>query len=269
MSATARDLWPCWDTAAARLSGPAPLLACFDYDGTLVGIRPTPEEAVASDEVREALAALARAPGTTVAVVSGRPLESLRAMIPGASVWRVGRHGISVEAPGEPAHDTVDVAVATRALDPLRRVGEAIVRERPGTRLEDKGAALALHTRAASHSDAAVAAETFDTEAARLEGFEVLVGKEIHEVRPKGADKGRAVAAIRARVAPGGRLLYVGDDTTDEDVFAAVPAGDPSVVTVRVGGGEPTRAAYRVGGPDDVLELLRRLARLRTDRSTA
>ncbi len=263
MSPAPRELFAAWDEVARRLAPPAPLLACFDYDGTLVPICPTPEEAIAGPEVRAALATLARRPGTTVAVVSGRTAESLRAQVPADDLWLVGRHGITTAAPGEAEVQAVDVDAARAALDPLRAEGARVVAAHPGTRLEDKGAAVALHTRAASRPDAEAAARAFHAAAATLEGFEILVGKEIHEVRPQGVDKGRAVTALRARVAGGGALLYVGDDTTDEDVFAAVPADDPRVVTVRVGEGAGTRAGFVIADPEGVTELLGRLARLR------
>jgi trehalose 6-phosphate phosphatase len=263
VSGAPRDLFAAWAEVARRLAPPLPLLACFDYDGTLVPIRPTPEEAVAGPEVRARLSDLARQRLTTVAVVSGRTAESLRAQVPYDDLWLVGRHGITTAAPGAAEVQAVDLDAARAALEPLRRAGAALVAEHPGTRLEDKGAALALHTRSASRPDAEAAARAFHAAAASLSGFEILVGKEIHEVRPQGVDKGRAVTALRARVAPGGALLYVGDDTTDEDVFAAVDADDPRVVTVRVGDGGPTRAGFVVPDPEAVGELLRRLAGLR------
>lgn len=255
-------LFEVWDEVAPGLAAAGPLVACFDFDGTLVGIRARPEDVVAGEAVREALGRLADAPETVVAVVSGRPAASLRAQVPAARLWLVGHHGLTTAAPGEADRATLDVAEARRRLEPIRRRLAEIVAAHPGTRLEDKGASLALHTRGADRPVARDAAEAFAEAAGEAAGFELLSGKEIHELRPEGVDKGRAVRALVARVAPEGRVLYAGDDTTDEDVFAALE-GRPDAVTIRVGEAGDTRARFRLDGPGEILELLGRLAALR------
>jgi trehalose 6-phosphate phosphatase len=258
-------LWTHWEAIARELAAAPRLLACFDYDGTLVPIRPTPEEAVAGPEVADLLRVLASAPATDVAVVSGRPVEELRAHLPSAAVWLIGHHGLALAPPGGEVVFTRDVEALRRELDPLRDAAAALPRRHPGVRLEDKGAMLALHTRLASRPDAAAASEAFRALAARWigrgAGFGLLEGKEVLEVRPAGVDKGEGVERLLRRL-PGDPLpFYVGDDRTDEEAFARLePRG---AVTVAVGRRAGSRARYRVDGPGDVLDLARRLARLR------
>lgn len=256
-------LWPSWDVAAEGLGAAQRILACFDYDGTLVPIRPTPEEAVAGAPVREALAALARRPDTDVAVVSGRPLSNLENLVPREGLWLVGHHGLAVRTPAGEETSMIDEAAAHEALEPLRARTREIVAWGEGLRFEDKGAGLALHYRLAASSLAERASEAFREVADALDGFSLLEGKKVLEVRPAGVDKGRAVEALRSRVDGRTAPLYVGDDTTDEDAFRALKAV-PEALTVKVGDGV-TAARYRVDGPDDVLELLRRLVRLGVD----
>jgi len=78
------------------------------------------------------------------------------------------------------------------------------------------------------------------------------------EVRQAGLHKGLVVDEVRGSL-PGAKLVVVGDDVTDEDMFAAAP---PDAVTVKVGSGR-TRARFRLGGPDQVRALLGEIARRR------
>jgi trehalose 6-phosphate synthase/phosphatase len=72
------------------------------------------------------------------------------------------------------------------------------------------------------------------------------------EVRPKGVHKGRVVGEATQELPPGALVVAIGDDRTDEDLFAAMPEGG---LTVHAGH-KPTRAAFRVNGPGEVRKLL-------------
>jgi trehalose 6-phosphate phosphatase len=242
------------------------LLAAFDYDGTLVPIAPTPEEAVAGPETRRALAALAMMPGTRVAVVSGRPAARLRELVGAAGAWLVGLHGLEVAAPGEAPRPRLDLEASAAALGPLRAVAVELAGRHPGVRVEDKGPTLALHTRLAARADATLAGGAFREAAAAVPGYEVMAGKEVLEARPAGVHKGGAVVDLLKawEKASGGdvAVLYVGDDVTDEDAFRAL-GGAPLAVTVQVGGSGETAARYRLDDQREVAQLLAWLAELR------
>jgi trehalose-phosphatase len=266
MPSMALPLWDSWPALVPHLAQ-GTLLAAFDYDGTLVPIRPTPEEAVADDETRAALARLAAAPGTAVAVVSGRPVAWLRDLVPAEQLWLVGLHGLEIAAPRGEVLPTIDLDAASAALDPLRYAAAEIAARREGVRIEDKGATLVLHTRQASRREAIGAAEEMRRVAEGIPGFEVMGGKEVIEARPAGTSKGTAMLRL-LRDAGGETVLYVGDDTTDEDAFAVLEEAEAAgggAVTVRVGGegDAPTRARFTIASQDDVAELLRRLVELR------
>lgn len=259
---TPKPLWNHWEEVESRLAVPVPLLACFDYDGTLTPIRERPEDVVTPVGVAAALSELATRPATEVAVVSGRRVEELRARLP-RGLWLVGCHGLSLVDPGGSEQRLVDDdGGGAASLAALRRLGERFERCLPGARLEEKGIALAFHTRSAPPAPARAAARVFAGAASGCRGLRVIHGKEVVEVLPAGIDKGKAVTRLRDKLAPGGAVLYIGDDTTDEDAFeqlAATPA-----ITVRVGAPDPpSHARYRVADCSDVEELLRRLAELR------
>ena len=253
-------LWASRSRVEPLLAAPR-LLAAFDYDGTLVPIAPTPEEAVAGEGTRRALAALARLPGTRVAVVSGRPAAGLRALVGGDGLWLVGLHGLEIAAPGEPPRPRLDADAFAAALDPLRVVVAGIAERHPGVRVEDKGPTLALHTRLASRPDATLAGGAFREAAAAIPGYEVMSGKEVLEARPAGAHKGGAVEELIAGWEDAA-VLYVGDDVTDEDAFRSLAAA-PLAVTVQVGGSGETAARYRLAAQSDVATLVEWLAALR------
>jgi len=260
-------LWDRWEALAPRFAR-GTLLACFDYDGTLVPIQPTPEEAVADDETRAALRALAASAGTVVTVVSGRPVAQLRALLECDALWLIGLHGLELAAPGEELPAIADVEALAAALSPLRTVAAELAQRYPGVRVEDKGTSLALHTRQAAREDARAAAAAYRAAARPVPGFHLLAGKEVLELRPDGVDKGVAVRRLQ-RHAGSETTLYVGDDTTDEDAFAALATGPGAAatgVTVRVAEGDlgaPTRAAFVLQRQAEVPELLRRLVALR------
>jgi len=254
-------LWEHWDEVERGLAVPAPLLACFDYDGTLTPIRERPEEVATPAGVADALADLAARPATEVAVVSGRRVEELRERLP-AGLWLVGCHGLALVDPAGAEQRLVEDNGGAVSLAALRRLGERFERCLPGARLEEKGVALAFHTRSAPPAPARAAARVFAGAAAGCRGLRVIEGKEVVEVLPEGIDKGKAVTRLRDRLVPGGAVLYIGDDTTDEDAFEELAAG--SAITVLVGPADrPSRARYRVEGCAEVEELVRRIAELR------
>jgi trehalose 6-phosphate synthase/phosphatase len=82
----------------------------------------------------------------------------------------------------------------------------------------------------------------------------ILNGRRVVEAKDSRVDKGIVVDELHA-AAPGARMLIVGDDVTDEDMFRAAPA---DAVTVHVGRG-PTIARMRLLGPDQVRKLLTEL----------
>jgi len=261
----ALPLWDAWPELQPRLAH-GTLLAAFDYDGTLVPIRPTPEEAIADEATRAALAQLAATPGTAVAVVSGRPVAWLRDLVPAEELWLIGLHGLEIAAPHGEVLPTIDLDAAAAALEPLRYAAAEIAARREGIRIEDKGASLVLHTRQASRREAIGAADEMRRVAEGLPGFEVMGGKEVVEARPAGISKGTAMLRL-LRDAGGETAIYVGDDTTDEDAFAALEgAASGDAVSVRVGGegDAPTRARFTIASQDEVAELLRRLIELRS-----
>ena len=229
---------------------PRPLLF-LDYDGTLAPIVDDPGKAVPHPDVPGLLADLAEA--HPVVVITGRDLAALGRLLGGAGgprVRAVGLHGVEAGW----SDGTVDERAGhehAEALDRLR----ADVPDAEGVVVEDKGAAFAVHYRAAPDAGAARAALERWAENVPA-GLATIWGKAVVELRPKGVSKGTAVAAIAAEH-PDRTPVYLGDDVTDEDAFRALQALRQPTVTVKVGDGE-TAAGHRLADVAAVVGYLRR-----------
>ncbi|TPQ19295.1 trehalose-phosphatase [Streptomyces sporangiiformans] len=256
------------DGLDALLARPGRAVLAFDFDGTLAPIVPDPEQARAHPDAVPALAALAPKV-TSVAVVTGRPAGvAVRnggfAGVPGLE------HLVVLGHYGAERWDAVSGAVTAPAPHP----GVAAVRaELPGfldqigswrgTWIEEKGRAVAVHTRRAEDPQAAFEAlrEPLSELAARHDLI-VEPGRMVLELRPPGMDKGVALTEYVREVAAES-VLYCGDDLGDIPAFAAVDKlrsdGVPGLL-VCVGSSEVPELADRadlvVDGPEGLVRLL-------------
>ena len=246
---------------AGAARGGAGLLLLSDYDGTLTPIVRRPEAAGLDDDTRGLLAALARAPRVAAGVISGRALEDLRGRVRVPGVVYAGAHGLEVEGAGLAFHHPE----ATRLATGLAALAEALARRLASLRgvwVEPKGLTVALHYREAP-AGAAPALRRIARAAVEASGLpvELLPGKRVIEIRPAvGWTKGDCALWLRDALAPRvvGRwvaTLYLGDDTTDEQVFTALKGQG---LTVRVGRGR-TAADFRLKDAREVRWLLARL----------
>ncbi|GAA2080516.1 trehalose-phosphatase [Pseudolysinimonas kribbensis] len=247
---------------ALRAFAAAPrILVALDFDGTLAPVVDDPARARAVPEAQDAVLRLAGMPGVRVALVSGRSLSSLIevAEVPDR-VLLVGSHGIELRL-DEPGDAVALDAAELERVEVLREVLEDVASGIDRVWLEQKPAGFALHTRLASQADSRRAhLVAMEETRAELEGLTVRHGKNVLEFAVRSTTKGEAIEHLR-RYTRADRVLYAGDDVTDEDAFAALLPGD---VGVKSGAG-PTVAAFRVAGPEEVAHAIARLAELRTD----
>lgn len=233
------------------------LLVCCDYDGTVAPIVDDPARALPLEETVRGLRALALLPATTVAVVSGRALRDLAALsrLP-AEVHLVGSHGSEFDLDFVHALDAADRELLARVVEECAR----LVREVPGAHLEVKPAGVTVHVRRADTGQGRELLDAVRTGPARWPGVYAREGKQIVELSVVHSDKAEAVALLRHRVGATA-VLFIGDDVTDESVFASLSGPD---VSIKVGDGA-TAAQSRVDGPGDVARLLAELAAERED----
>jgi trehalose 6-phosphate phosphatase len=191
----------------------------LDVDGTLLAIAETPEAVCVEPALRLLLERLAGANDGALALVSGRSLASIDALFAPLRLPAAGLHGWERRR-GDGT--LAPVAEPTAILAPLRPVLLAFAAVRPGLRVEDKGGSLALHYRLAPHYAATVCQRARELAAAEPQ-LRLIEGRKVVELVPRGSDKGAAIADFMAEPPFAGRMpVYAGDDTTDEDGFAAV-----------------------------------------------
>ena len=227
----------------------------LDVDGTLIDLAATPDAVVVPPRLRMVLTACAGAFGGAVALVSGRPIAALDALLDPLRLPAAGLHGLERRLPD----GTVEHAVHRGpGLSGLRARLEALVREDGRLLLEDKGSSLALHFRRAPEREGALRALVTDA-APRHDGYQALHGKMVVEVKPAHANKGDAIAHYLKAPPFAGRLpVFAGDDVTDEDGFDAV--NRLGGISVKVGAGE-SRASCRVPDTDALLDWLAAISR--------
>lgn len=259
----ARTRVPAWADAWRRTGR---LVLLLDFDGTLSPLVERAEDAAMLPEVREALAALRRAPGVSAAIVSGRGLADVRARAALEDVAYAGNHGMEIVAPGvDRVHPE---AVAARpALDRAAARVRDGMDALPGVVLEDKTLSLTVHYRRAGDAAEPAVARLVEDAVADEDALRVTRGKMVMEIRPRvDWHKGRAVEFLlgEMRLPDGVPVVYLGDDTTDEDAFHALAASRLPLregVLVADPLPETTAAASWVRNPHEVAELFSLLAK--------
>lgn len=201
---------------ARRLDDCAILL---DIDGTLLDLAPTPREVWVPPGLAVTLNRLVERTSGALALVSGRSLNDIDLIFAPAQFSAVGGHGAEMRLSGD--HE----AVATHAppMDKeLKRRLAAIAKLSPGILLEDKGYSLALHYRLAPHAEKAIH-EAVSLIRADLPNapIEILSGKCVCEIKHSGFSKATGVVELMTHTPfRGRRPIFIGDDVTDESVFA-------------------------------------------------
>ncbi|MEJ0017080.1 MAG: trehalose-phosphatase [Acetobacteraceae bacterium] len=190
----------------------------LDLDGTLLDLAPAPDAVVVPVALPDTLRTLRRLLDDAVAVVTGRPIETVDGLLGDAVFAVAGEHGGAIRsAPGQPVRRPDLPSPEPAWLTEAARLVAAY----PGTLLERKARGFALHFHAAPNAGPALREALIAMLAGSLD-FELMPAVMLWEVRPRGADKGTAVAALMAQPPFHGRLpVFIGDDVTDEDGIAA------------------------------------------------
>src|SRR6202163_663184 len=194
----------------------------LDIDGTLLDLAPTPREVWVPPDLATTLNRLAERTSGALALVSGRSLNDIDLIFAPEQFPAVGGHGAEMRI----SVDNEAVATHAPPMDKeLKRRLAAIGRLSPGILLEDKGYSLALHYRLAPHAEKAIYAAVSLIRADLPNApIEVLPGKCVCEIKHSGFNKATGVLELMTHEPfKGRRPLFIGDDVTDESVFAIMP----------------------------------------------
>ncbi|MBK1661060.1 trehalose-phosphatase [Paracraurococcus ruber] len=189
----------------------------LDFDGTLVEIAPRPDAVRVPPDLPGLLHRLSGALQGALAIVSGRPLRDLDQFLP-VPLAMAGDHGASLRPePGRPALDP-DLPNPPAAW---RARAAALVAAHPGALIEDKDHGFVVHYRQAPDLGPAAEALLASLVAEDAGAFTLLEARMAWEVKPRGASKGTATAALMGRPPFQGRVpVFIGDDVTDEEGMA-------------------------------------------------
>jgi trehalose 6-phosphate phosphatase len=223
------DRLPPFDRAALLL----------DLDGTLLDIAPTPDAVVLPPGLTDTLQRLREQLGGAIAIVTGRTADVIDRLLGDGTFALGAEHGATVRRLPGTALERADMHIAAPPdawIEATQRLAEA----HPGALMERKTLGFTLHYRAVP-----AAGPMFrDALLSMLAGspaFELLPGKLLWEVRPRGIDKGTAVRALMAGPPFAGRLpLFIGDDVTDEDGMRVARAMGGSGLQVAPAFGSPS-----------------------------
>jgi trehalose 6-phosphate synthase/phosphatase len=234
--------------ALAAIGKASPVAILLDYDGTLVPIAETPEQARPDRELLELIAALAARPRTMVLMVSGRSRDTLEEWFGGLPIELWAEHGVWCRARGSAGWRTAFELPDSSWLGDAHTVMEDFAAATPGAFVEVKSSSIAWHYRRAARGFGRAQARELRVALSRTlaeSPVEILEGKRVLEVRPRGATKAAVVQQLLARDPAPALIVAFGDDRTDEEMFAALPRG---AVSIHVGSG-PSLAQYRLRDP--------------------
>ena len=220
----------------------------LDIDGTLLDLMPTPREVWVPPGLAKTLNRLLERTNGALALVSGRSLNDIDLIFAPDQFPAVGGHGAEMRI--EP--DSESVATHAPPMDKeLKRRLAAIAKLSPGILLEDKGYSLALHYRLAPHAEKAIYAAVSLIRADLPNApIEVLPGKCVCEIKHSGFTKATGVRELMTHEPfKGRRPLFIGDDVTDETVFAIMPDLDGLAFSV---GRRAQGVAGHFDAPSDV-----------------
>ncbi|HEU5134889.1 MAG TPA: trehalose-phosphatase [Steroidobacteraceae bacterium] len=226
----------------------------LDVDGTLLELADHPQAVAVEPHLMPLIERLRVAAGGAVAFVSGRTIADLDALFGNPGLPVAGLHGCERRDARGQMH------VAPVALEQLADVHAGLarlVKRHEGLLLEDKGAGLALHFLHAPQLEHELRAEVALLAAPLVPRFTVLGGHAVLEVKPAAHTKDSAVTAYMQEEPFRGRMpIFIGDDQTDYDGFAAVRRENGMAIAV----GPRVRSDYWLPGPAAVHHWLEQLA---------
>jgi trehalose-phosphatase len=256
-----KNLFRHWDFLKKELSCKH-IMLFLDYDGTLTPIVSTPEKAFISQEVKELLNELSKSPTCKLAIISGRSLGDIKALVGLKDIIYAGNHGLEIEGP----KIKFESQVPPRLKSIIRNIATDIQKQLSGIKgalIEDKGLTLSIHYRLVDKKDLPafekIISEVTNPYTVR-DKIKVNSGKKVYEIKPpvKG-NKGKVILWLLARqqfisgeknVLP----IYIGDDITDEDAFKALKRKG---LTVFVGEPGNSKADYYLKNTEEVTKFLR------------
>ena len=253
LTGAARDLAALENPIFSALSvNPRDWALFLDIDGTLLDLAETPDAIIIPADLSSTLKALSDKMGGALALVTGRSVEFADRLFAPFHFPIAGLHG----AERRHADGRIVRLEPSFAFEQLKLDLADAAKAMPGVIVEDKGLAVAAHFRLAPEYQQPVETMMAEALAAAGPGFALQRGKMVVEIRPAGADKGKAVEDFMAATPFSGRqLMVIGDDLTDEAMFKVANA--VGGLAIRVGPLTSASAArVSVASPTELRTIL-------------
>lgn len=226
-------------------------LILLDYDGTLAALKPRPEEAAPTPELMALLQQLASDPQNKVVINSGRDHRTLEQWLGQLPVAMAAEHGAFYKEDGTWHKNACRIEWGAGLLSILH----LFVSKTPHSHLEVKETALAWHYRESDAWLGTIRAQQLVNALVSVcirQNLQIIQGDKVVEIKSPDHTKGSEVKRLMAK-ANYDFILALGDDTTDEDMFQALP---PSALTIKVGCVSEA-ARFNLASQSDVLPLLK------------
>ena len=238
-----RYLFQFWDEVWEQVKKAKQLVLFLDYDGTLTPIAAKPSMAQLPPRTRGILEEISHHGFFRVAIISGRSLSEIKALIGLEGITYAGNHGLEIECSlrhceGQSPKEIFFIHPIAIQFQPLLTKIEERLKEKlagiDGILIEDKGLTLSVHYRLVkegevekvktlSHEAISTAEGHCASKAKQSHLLEVTEGKKVLEVKPVQWNKGKAIEWLLDIYGRQGSLpIFAGDDITDEDGFKVI-----------------------------------------------
>lgn len=258
-------LWKNLHELQRRIINTERLLIFLDYDGTIVPFASTPQKVKLPKKTKVLLEEINRHFAIYLSIVSGRSLEEIKKQISIPDLFYAGNHGLEWEINGK----KYTIPKMNKYLKDLSGIKKALIHledKYPGVTIEDKKLTLAVHYRLINQKQLPLFHKHLHTILKPLlNAFPIRLskGKKIYEIKPainwtKGDFVELAIRKLTNKKNLNNLIIYIGDDTTDEDVFIRLP----NIITIKVGK-KSTKAKYYIKNHLETILLLRWILKTR------
>lgn len=237
----------------------------LDYDGTLTPIVKRPEDALISEEMKNALRHCAEK--FTVAAVSGRDMDDLKSKIGVDNLIYAGSHGFRISGPEGLYHEHEKSKEIVPQLDKIEeKIQKEFSQIDKGVQIDRKRYAIGIHYRNADEESIPEITKKVNEIITNNPEFKKGEGKKILEIKPNvDWHKGKALLWILEKLGLDNKSeyvpIYIGDDVTDEDAFVAVR--DYGIGILVGSHGQDTAAKFRLKNVYQVKKFLEKLTELK------
>ncbi|MBZ4651743.1 MAG: putative trehalose-6-phosphate synthase [Proteiniphilum sp.] len=229
-------------------------LILLDYDGTLSPFTKMPEDAVPSEQLLDLLRRMSADKRNKVVINSGRNHQILDKWFDGLPLDFAAEHGVFYKDDGVWHRHIMEKIIWD---EEILEIIQHTIEKTPRSHLEQKDAALVWHYRNVDVWLAELRSQQLVNAligpCSRL-NLQIVPGNKIVEIKSPDYNKGSEVIR-RLEKETYDFVLAIGDDTTDEDMFRALP---PYGISIKVGSFSPA-AKYRIPLQSSVIPFLNKL----------